>query len=79
MPEMSKKIDRRAAYKQRHRQNGLCIYCSARAVTKGLCLYHAVAAREWYRKKKPNAPMRQSKTRQLEKQFKPPPEFLNSV
>ena len=45
-----RKISRQREWQIRHREQGLCILCSDRAVTRMYCLKHAVLARERERK-----------------------------
>lgn len=43
-------ISKQRKYQLRHQKKGLCIKCNGKAAIKGLCLRHAVYARERQRK-----------------------------
>lgn len=66
------KMSRQRAYQLRHMEKGKCQDCSLVAVTKCHCLRHAVLARERERKKRGFAMKYDSKTRRMERVYKPP-------
>lgn len=67
------KISRQRAYQLRQRDRGLCLKCASPRVTKCHCLRHAVYERERQRTKHEAIDTYNSKVRQLERTFVPPP------